>query len=331
MAERKLTIHLPKLDIWRILTIVLALIILAQLVGLFSLTGLISISGQQVGAKVVDYINKNLVESGYSATLVSVKDSGSVYEVTTSYKGNDILVYATKDGSYLFLQGIDMTESTGTTATTQPAQEVPKRDKPEAHAFVMSYCPYGLQFLKAYIPVMELLGSKADLQVNFVSYSMHGKKEIDENTRMYCIQKEQRDKFTKYLRCFVQSDDSEKCIAEAGVDKTKLESCINSTDEQFNITGLYNDKSTWAGGNYPQYPVDAALASKYDVAGSPTFVLNDVTVSVNRAAESIKQAICSAFTTPPTECSQTLNTTAEAAGIGPIGSGSGSTSSGGCS
>lgn len=330
MAEGKLTIKVPKVDIWRILTIVLAAIILAQLLGVFSLTGMVSFSGQQTGSKTIDYINKNLVQAG-QASLVSVREISGLYEVITSYQGQQIPVYVTKDGSLLFVsQPINMAAKAATT-TTQP-QQIPKKDKPEAHAFVMSYCPYGLQFLKAYIPVMELLGSKADLQVNFVPYAMHGKKELDENTRMYCIQKEQQDKFVKYLRCFVQSGDSTKCITEAGVDKTKLESCINSTDKQFNITGLYNDQSTWSGGSYPQYPVEATLASKYDVGGSPTFVLNDVTINVNRAPEAIKQAICSAFKTPPTECGQTLSTNTESPGIGTIGSGSGSTaSSGACS
>jgi hypothetical protein len=65
------------------------------------------------------------------------------------------------------------------------------------------------------------------------------------------------------------------------------------------------------------------LANQFGVGGSPTFVINGKTVSVNRAAESIKQAVCSAFNTPPNECDQTLSTAAQAAGIGPIASGSG--------
>jgi protein-disulfide isomerase len=336
MIEEALTIRLPKIDIWRVLTIILALILLAQIAGFLNLTGLLglptqSLSGQQVGEKVINYINQNLVQTGTKASLVSVKDMGSFYEIVTSYQGSQISVYASKDGTYLFLQAYNMTKSIqAETTQEQPQQEVPKTDRPEARVFVMSYCPYGLQFLKAYIPVIELLGNKADLYVNFVDYAMHGKKEVDENTRMYCIQKEQRDKFTSYLRCFVQSGDADKCIAEAKVDKTKLDACIQATDNQFNITGLYNDQSKWVG-NFPPYPIDSKLNDRYGVRGSPTFVLNGVEVSVNRAAESIKQAICSAFKVQPAECSQNLSTQTESPGIGPIGSGSQASSGGACS
>jgi protein-disulfide isomerase len=222
---------------------------------------------------------------------------------------------------------VDTTETV--TTTTQP-QEIPKSDKPEVHAFVMSYCPYGLQFLKAYIPVMELFGEKADMEVNFVSYAMHGEKEVYENLRMYCIQKEQKDKFTDYLRCFVKAGDYESCINEVGIDETGLDTCMNETDEEFEITKKLNDQSTWSG-SYPPFDADKELCEQYGVGGSPTFVINGQEVSVNRSPEAIKEVICQAFNTPPEECNQQLSTTAEQAGLGEIGSGTGSaSSSGGC-
>jgi thiol-disulfide isomerase/thioredoxin len=207
--------------------------------------------------------------------------------------------------------------------------EVPKSDKPKVELFVMSYCPFGLQMQKAYIPVMELLKDKAEMSVNFVSYIMHGKKEIDENMRQYCIQKEQNEKFTSYLKCFVVDGDYEKCLDEVGIDKVKLDSCINETDEQYNVTGMYNDKSTWSGGRFPMFPVEAELNSKYGVRGSPTLVINGKTVSVTRSPEAVKQTICSAFNEPPKECEQTLSSNTEQPGLGQMGASSGSGSSGG--
>lgn len=55
----------------------------------------------------------------------------------------------------------------------------------------MSYCPYGLQAEKMFLPVYDLLKNKAEMGIYFVNYIMHDKKEIDENLREYCIQKEQ--------------------------------------------------------------------------------------------------------------------------------------------
>jgi len=319
---------------WKIISLVLIVVLC---IALFLLIGGIgfseSISPEEASNKAIEFINTNLVQPGTSASFVSVEDVAGLYNVTVSYQENDIPVFVTKDGTYMFLSlPLNLSESLETETETEEyeAPEVVKTDRPTANAFIMSYCPYGLQFLKAYVPVIELLGDKADIKVNFVHYAMHGKEEIDENTRMYCIQKEQNDKFTAYLRCFVETDDWEGCVEQVGIDKTELDNCISATDEQFNITGLYNDQSTWSGGAYPPYLVDAALANTYGVGGSPTFVLNGVTTSVNRAAESIKQAICAAFNTPPAECDQTLNTATESPGMGPIGSGSGSSSTGTC-
>ena len=287
------------------------------------------LSEEQIGQKVIGYINDNLVQSG-EATLVRVEDLGGVYRVVTSYQEREIPVYVTKDGKNMFLQRFDLTQQL---QQTQPQQqqappEVQKSDKPEAHAFVMSFCPYGLQFLKAYIPVIELLGDKADLRVNFVSYIMHGEKELAGNNKMYCVQRDAKDKFAAYLRCFVESGNPDACIESAGIDKSQIDSCISEIDEQYNITGLYNDKSTWSGGRFPQYPVEAQLNARYGVRGSPTFVLNGQVVNVNRSPESIKEAICAAFNNPPEECNQTLSTSAASPGLGPVGAAASGSESG---
>jgi len=207
-----------------------------------------------------------------------------------------------------------------------PAPEVPKSDRPEAHAFVMSYCPYGLQFMKAYVPVIELLGDKADLELNFVHYIMHGEEEMTENTRMHCIQKEQKAKFTDYLRCFVEAGDYEGCISKAGIDSNKLDTCMQATDQEFGLTKTFQESQD----SFPPYAVDAVLAQIYGVQGSPTFGINGQQVQVNRSPEAIKQAICSAFNSPPAECSQSLSSASESAGFGPVGSGGGSGSQAQC-
>jgi len=49
----------------------------------------------------------------------------------------------------------------------------------------MSYCPYGTQIEKGILPVINALGNKIKFSLKFVDYAMHGKKEIDENSRQY--------------------------------------------------------------------------------------------------------------------------------------------------
>lgn len=335
--EKIITISLPRLNFWMILSIVLVVVLVLSFAGIlpFGMTGgmvttneMSGLTADEAANKAVKYINDNLIQSG-SASMISVEDFYGIYKVTTSYQGQRIPVYITKDGRYLFVsQPID----TSVTPTTQPqqAQEAPKSDRPDVHAFVMSYCPYGLQFLKAYIPVIELLGDKADLEVNFVTYAMHGEKEVYENLRMYCIQKEQKDKFTNYLRCFVKEGDYEGCMDEVGVDKDKLQTCMDETDKEFKITEKLNDRESWVG-NFPPFDIDTELSTKYGVRGSPTFVINGQQITVDRSPEAIKETICQAFNNPPEECKQQLSTTVEQPGLGEIGSGSSSaSSSGGC-
>lgn len=299
--------------------------------------GAAALSEAALKDKIQKYVQANLLsDATLTAKVVKVTPYDSSLNLVTLdiMKGTETMqsgveIYSTKDGASLILGGqvFDTSKPIEKTAPaaqqpSAPAQPAVKTDKPQAQAFIMSYCPYGLQFMKAYVPVMELLGDKADITLNFVSYAMHGKKEVDGNNYLYCVQKENKAKLPAYLRCFVESGDYESCLATAGIDANKTASCVASLDKQHNITGLFNDKTTWLSGTYPQYPVEAALNAKYGVGGSPTFVLNGAQFDVARSAEAIKTAICSSFTNPPAECGTALSTASEAAGLGKIGSGS---------
>ncbi len=198
------------------------------------------------------------------------------------------------------------------------APVVPKTNKPKVELFVMSYCPYGLQMQKAYLPALDLLKNKADIDVKFVSYAMHGEKEVTENTRQYCIQGEQGSKYSAYLSCFVAgaSADSAACLASAKVDQKKLSTCMAKIDQKFGITAKFNDKASWLSGQFPIYPIHQDLNDKYGVQGSPTLVINGVQAEVNRTPEAIKQAICNAFNKAPAECGTVLSNQPYQAGFG---------------
>ncbi|MFH1785737.1 MAG: hypothetical protein ABH842_04885 [Candidatus Micrarchaeota archaeon] len=288
----------------------------------------VKLSDAELKSKAQSYINTNLLASDYTSEATGIKPYDSyLSEVTINIKqGTTVLetteVYISNDGSTIFVGKLfQLNASVPTTNTSTTQTNVSQTAKPKAQVFVMAFCPYGLQFLKAYIPVMELLGNSSDLEVNFVDYAMHGKTEVDGNSYLYCVQKEEKTKFTNYLRCFVEEGDYQGCVATAGIEQSKIDVCVAQLDTQYNLTGLFNDQSTWVSGYYPQYPVEAALNTQYGVQGSPTFILNGQKVSVSRSAESIKQAVCNAFTQAPAECSTTLRTATEAPGLGSVGSG----------
>ncbi len=183
-----------------------------------------------------------------------------------------------------------------------------KKEVPEVDLFVMSYCPYGTQALKWMLPVSDLLWDKIDFNVKFVDYIMHDKKEIDENNLQYCIQEEQEDKFHDYMTCFLKEWDSSSCVEEVSIDMEKANTCIENLDEEYNITELYEDKSSWRNWTYPQYNVHTDENAEYGVQGSPTFVLNWVkTQPASRSPQSYLNAICDAFSEEPAECDRQIS------------------------
>lgn len=204
-----------------------------------------------------------------------------------------------------------------------------KSDKPVVELFVMSYCPYGLQMQKAVIPVYELLGNKINFSTKFVYYLMHGEKEAWENTRQYCIEKEQPEKYIAYLKCFLNSSNSTKCIEDAEINKSTVGECINKADQEFGINNSLTNKSTWLNGRYPLYNVHSVSNKAYDVGGSPTLIINGVVVNTGRAPEQVKDAICNAFNVVPAECNTTLSTEAQSPGFG-YDTGLGASHGGGC-
>ncbi len=288
-----------------------------------------TLSPQAAAEKTIDFINKNLLQEGMTASLVKVTEENGLYKLTLKIGDKEFPSYVSKNGKILFPEeGINLEEAPLAQKDTETPQEIEKRDRPDVKLFVMAHCPYGLQMEKAYLPVYNLLKDKADMAVYFVNYIMHGKEEIDENLRQYCIQKEQKEKYYDYLGCFVEKGNFEECLAQAKIDKDKMNSCISQTDKTYKITQLYNDKNTWLSGQFPKFDVHSDLNEKYGVQGSPTIVINDKVANVNpRSPEKFKEIICQAFNSLPAECSQTLSNEVPSPGLG---GGTGCSSGGTC-
>jgi len=295
--------------------IVLILAVLAAVIAL-RWSGQKGLSADEASKKAIEHINKNFVSGQNQASLVSVSDEGRVYKLRLKINAQEYDSYITKDGKYLFPEGINLAASS-VSPTPQPSKPVPKSDKPDVKLFVMSYCPFGLQAEKMFLPVYNLLKDKAQMGIYYVNYIMHEKKELDENLRQYCLEGEQKDKYYTYLACFVKDGNSASCLTQAKVDQKALAACVAATDKKFNITKQYNDKSTWLSGQFPKFDIHTALNEKYGVRGSPSIVINEQMVDVSpRTPEKFKEVICQAFSNPPAECSQKISEEAPAAGFG---------------
>lgn len=286
---------------WVISTIILGVIVLIVLLSDFGgLTGGV-VSSNVAGEKLVNYLN-TVADS--EITLISVENYKGMYMVTVGYMGTEIPLYMTKDGS-AYASGLVPIESSEPTI-----QEVPKSDKPVVDLFVMSYCPYGIEAQKILVPVMNLLKEDVDFRVRFVDYAMHGKKELDENLIQYCIQEEEKEKYSSYLECFANNQDSTSCLESSKIDKSKINSCVEITDNKFKVTELYNDESTWLSGYYPLFDVDKEFVEQFDVSGSETLIINGLKISPSEyrwSPENLKQLICNSFNDAPEICSQSLS------------------------
>ena len=325
MAEKEekkkegVKIKVPRLNFWPVVSGILVIALIATFLWGGKITGRITqtnptMSANEASNKTIDYINNYLLQGQATATLISVKEDNGLYNLKFSIAGRNYDSYTTMDGKLLFPSVVDMTKTPETT-TTEPENFEPKKtDKPVAQLFVMSFCPYGIQAEQAMKPVVDLLGSKASIEPHFIVSisgdtinSLHGEYEANEDMRQACIWKNYGQAafwtYVDYLNNNCNKGNLDTCwkdaAKKANVDTTKIETCVKTE-------GLTLMKA------------EEALSNSNGVSGSPTLIINGARYNGARTADGYKQAICSAFTTQPSECSKTLSTTGA------------STSSGGC-
>ncbi|MCF7872422.1 DsbA family protein [Candidatus Woesearchaeota archaeon] len=282
-----------------------------------------TLNEEEIKVKAQQFVNTYLLPPGTAATVTSVELNNELYTVTLDVGGQTFQSHMSKDGEIFFPQAalnINDLEEQGIPQQEEQAPaappEVPKTDKPVVEMFVMSHCPYGTQVEKGMLPVVELLGNKADIQVKFVNYAMHGKEEVDEQLNQYCIQQEYPDQYYKYLQCFLAEGNTDNCLQEMNFDEETIQTCMDETDAEYGIYADFEDQSTWSGGRFPRFAIHDAENKEYGVQGSPTIVINGKSVNTARDSESLKKAICNAFTTSPEECDTQLPTASPSPGFG---------------
>ena len=320
---------LKKTRIWQITSTILGvLLIISIFAGNFPKTKSSNLTGNEIADKTVKFINQNLLQGQATATLKNVKESGNLYNLQLSIDGKDMDSYVTKDGKLLFPQAVDLTKKP---QLQQSPENFQKSDKPKIELFVMSHCPYGTQIEKGIIPVVNGLKDKIDFEIKFVNYAMHGKKELDEQLRQYCVQRDYNDKYLSYLSTFLKSGDSNEALSAISHSEADLAGCVKETDEKYKVTELYNNpqKNEWSG-SFPPFKVHDAENKRYGIGGSPTLIINGKNINSGRDAQSLLNIICGAFANKPKGCSADMTsfgTPSPGFGFGTQG---GSATSAGC-
>ncbi|MCD6434519.1 MAG: thioredoxin domain-containing protein [Candidatus Diapherotrites archaeon] len=276
-------------------------------------------SMQEVAQSVVDYINTNLLANqNVTAELKSVEEQYGLYAITITLKASngqtqDAVIYAPKEGSVFLIGNLfDLSKPLW-------KQEFKKTVRPEVKLFVMSFCPYGKQTMKAMMPVVKLLSNAIDFEPHYVIYSsdyyrgaeeqycisdycsMHGIDELREDIRQKIIWLNFKDKFWDYVAYVIDNcslDNIESCWKDAAKNANINPEEIEALFAKDANTILKDEKE-----------LDDAL----NVSASPTLFINGTVYNGSRDSNSLKNAICSAFTTQPEECKQELSSSEKAA------------------
>jgi hypothetical protein len=272
------------------------------------------------GARAIAFINNNLVTQGSAAELVSVSETKGIYELKTRYQSQDVVLYTSKDCTLLFTNALNLTAGSGVTPTPQATAAPVKTIRPSVDLYVMAFCPYGTQAETVMSPVVDLLGSKADIRIRYITSvsgstvdsvdSLHGMQEAKEDLRQVCINRYYPEKTWDYLdtfnnACYPSWQDAvvlDSCwkntTAALGIDSAKIESCAGGPE------GLALLKA------------DETASAKDGAYASPTLFINGVKYAGARTPEAFKQAICSSFETVPSECSTVLSSVSSSASGG---------------
>jgi hypothetical protein len=310
---------------WMISTIVLGILILVFLVNDFGITGK-SISEDKAGDIAINFLNSYVV-SDNGVSLDSVAKQDGLYEVDISYKNNSVPVFLSLDGQYIdFGSGMVNINSfeellSSQESNTQSGSEViPKTDKPSVELFVMSFCPYGVRAEQNIIQVIDLLKDNINFKIRYIVNvngdtitdvdSLHGIDEAKQDAIQLIINKYYPDKFLTYIENF-----DNNCYQYAQ-DSAQMDACWKSEASKLGMDTNKIETSAYSSEGIDLLKAEETEDAIYSVSGSPTLIINGVqSDAIYSGTSATQDAICSAFNTEPSGCSETLSdSTATATG-----------------
>jgi len=165
-------------------------------------------------------------------------------------------------------------------------------DKVKVEMYVMSKCPYGVQAVQGFLPVLDEIGDWVDFHLEFIVdkqgdnfTSLHGEPEVKGNIQQLCAIKHypDRKKWMAFLKCVNETWREipagwEKCAKQAGMDAGKLGSCINGSQGKDLLTE------------------SMGRAKAANAQGSPTIKVAGAAYEGGRSKTDFLRGICEKFT-----------------------------------
>lgn len=278
-------------QLWPVLTIILAIILVwTYFSGGVSTNG---IGEDEAGTVVVDFINENLLQGKAEATLTKIEETSGLYIATLELQGQELPVYLTKDGEYLFPQGINLKEfeemleeGDGQTETEPVEITITEEDhvlgEADAPVTIVEYsdleCPFckewhGVDAIpsrpidqeKAFDKLKEEYIDTGKVKFVFRHFPLSFHKNAQKAGEAVECAAEENKFWELHEKLFEATDlslENIKAIAEElGLDIEKFNECLDS--------GKYEEKIT----------NDIAKGAELGITGTPAFVINGKLIS----------------------------------------------------
>jgi hypothetical protein len=317
---------------WQIVSFALLVLLIISIVFLFTGNKCVTVKvdlddGNKIGEETKDFLitTFNLPNLLLKTTVYE----NNLFLHTFVIEDNEVNIYTSLDGNIIFIPGLEPINKNEINLSEEnnieENQDLKKSEKPIVELFVMSHCPYGIQTEKGILPVIDVLEDSIDFKIKFVNYVMHDLIEINEQVLQHCIQENVNEKYKEYLYCFLEDGDTSRCLTKTDISLDSMQGCITQTNQDYNVTELYQDKSSWLSGRYPKFLIHDEDNKKYSVKGSPTLIINGVQVNSARDSQSLLKNICNAFETKPRACNEQLSSASPTPQFGFEGQGSSTT------
>lgn len=166
------------------LSIIIAGIIIAGAIVFINENKADNLSSQKVAEIVVKYINQDILKGEEEASLLDVIEENGVYKIKLKIENQEIDLYATKNGKFLFLQAVDLKK----TSALQPEEDqytignflvskdeiCKENEKPIVYFFGLESCPH----CRWEHPIVENVASEFKENISFHN-NMDSNQDID--------------------------------------------------------------------------------------------------------------------------------------------------------
>lgn len=271
---------------WKFASVVLfALVLVSMFTGgfkdFFGTQTTRGIGADKAADQTVDFINTNLLQGQATATLKGVTELDALYKVELEIQGQSFQSYVTKDGKFLFPQGIDLTEeprapsmpSEPSAPPTGSKVEVSVDDDPsigpeDAPVTIVEFSDFECPYCGKVVPTVKQILKEYEGKVRLVfrdfplGFHQNAQKAAE---AAECA--DDQDKFWEYHYKLFENQKAldvsslKQYAKDLGLDSSEFNTCLDS------------------GKHEEEVKKDMAEGQSYGVSGTPAFFINGIKVS----------------------------------------------------